>query len=178
MDNYDLIIVGAGPAGLALAQCMRKTYKKILIIERESEIGGCHRVRRVDYNNENTIFILPAGAGEHTFAQNIPSFINNSQNIVRHLVNYQVKHYPKENKLYQLSKYFTTLDEQKVDGYMPILNIDFNTFKNYNLPRSGRCYLIKGEEYLMDFAPVDELIEYCRELEGNVFEKKIEDTYR
>jgi hypothetical protein len=37
--------------------------------------------------------------------------------------------------------------------------------------------LFKGEEYLMDFAPVDELIEYCRELEGNVFEKKIEDNY-
>jgi hypothetical protein len=37
--------------------------------------------------------------------------------------------------------------------------------------------LFKGEEYLMDFAPVDELIEYCRELEGNVFEKKIEETY-
>lgn len=102
----------------------------------------------IDYDNENTIFILPAGAGDHTFAQDIPSFINNSQNIVRHLVNYQVKQYPKENKLYQLSKYFNTLDEQKVDGYMPMLNIDFNTFKNHNLPRSGRCYLIKGEEYL------------------------------
>ena len=37
--------------------------------------------------------------------------------------------------------------------------------------------LFKGEEYLMDFAPVDELIEYCRELEGNVFERKIEDNY-
>jgi len=102
----------------------------------------------IDYDNENTIFILPAGAGDHTFAQNIPNFIDNSQNIVRHLVNSQVKQYPKENKIYQLSKYFNTLDEQKVDGYMPILNIDFNTFKNHNLPRSGRCYLIKGEEYL------------------------------
>ena len=37
--------------------------------------------------------------------------------------------------------------------------------------------LFKGEEYLMDFAPVDELIEYCRELEGNVLEKRIEETY-
>ena len=48
-----MIIVGAGPSGLALAQCIRNTYKKILIIDRESEIGGCHRVRRVKYNNEN-----------------------------------------------------------------------------------------------------------------------------
>jgi hypothetical protein len=37
--------------------------------------------------------------------------------------------------------------------------------------------LFKGEEYLMDFAPVDELIEYCRELEGQLLERKIEDSY-
>jgi hypothetical protein len=102
----------------------------------------------IEYDNENTIFILPAGAGEHTFAKDIPDFINSSENIVRHLVNYQVKPYPKENKLYQLSKYFNVLDKQKVDGYMPILNVDFDLFKNHNLSRSGRCYLIKGEEYI------------------------------
>lgn len=102
----------------------------------------------INYDNENTIFILPAGAGEHTFTKDIPDFINNSENIVRHLVNSQVKPYPEENKLYQLSKYFNVLNEQKVDGYMPILNVDFNLFKNHNLPRSGRCYLIKGNEYI------------------------------
>jgi hypothetical protein len=37
--------------------------------------------------------------------------------------------------------------------------------------------LFKGEEYLMDFAPVDGLIEYCRELEGKILERKIEDNY-
>ena len=51
--HYDLIIVGAGPAGLALAQCLRNTYKKILIIEKESVIGGCHRVLRVPINGED-----------------------------------------------------------------------------------------------------------------------------
>jgi hypothetical protein len=29
----------------------------------------------VKYDNENTIFILPAGAGEHTFENYIPNFI-------------------------------------------------------------------------------------------------------
>lgn len=29
----------------------------------------------------------------------------------------------------------------------------------------------------MDYPEVEELIEYCRELEGEVLEKKIEDTY-
>ena len=78
----------------------------------------------------------------------IPNFIHRSKYIVRHLVNYQVKLYPKENKLYKLSPYFDTLKEQEIDGYMPILTVDFDLFKNHNLPRSGRCYLIKGNEYI------------------------------
>jgi len=53
VDNtYDLIIIGAGPAGLTLATLCNNKNLKILIIDRESSIGGCHRVRRVNYNNE------------------------------------------------------------------------------------------------------------------------------
>lgn len=37
--------------------------------------------------------------------------------------------------------------------------------------------IFKDNEHLMDLNPVEELIEYCRELEGEVLEKKIEDTY-
>jgi len=47
MIYYDMIIVGAGPAGLALAHCYSNTGKKILVIDREQNIGGCHRVKRV-----------------------------------------------------------------------------------------------------------------------------------
>jgi len=46
--TYDIIIVGAGPSGLAFAHCCSKLGKKILIIDKESSIGGCHRVRRVN----------------------------------------------------------------------------------------------------------------------------------
>lgn len=49
MDTiYDLVIIGGGPAGLALAQCCSKINKKILIIEKQKVIGGCHAVRRVN----------------------------------------------------------------------------------------------------------------------------------
>jgi hypothetical protein len=46
---YDLVIIGGGPSGLALAQCMLHDTQinKICIIEREADIGGCHRVERV-----------------------------------------------------------------------------------------------------------------------------------
>ena len=51
-NYYDLIIIGAGPSGLSLAHYMRNSYKKILIIESESSIGGAHRVERVLFQNE------------------------------------------------------------------------------------------------------------------------------
>jgi hypothetical protein len=45
--KYDIVIVGAGPTGLALAHCCSSALgKKILVIEREKTIGGCHRVIR------------------------------------------------------------------------------------------------------------------------------------
>lgn len=47
-NEYDIIIIGAGPAGLALAQCVSHLNKRILIIEKEKVIGGCHSVRRVN----------------------------------------------------------------------------------------------------------------------------------
>jgi len=47
-SSYDYLIVGAGPAGLMLAWGLSKLGKKILLIDRENSIGGCHRVRRVD----------------------------------------------------------------------------------------------------------------------------------
>ena len=46
--SYDYIIVGAGPVGLTLAWLFshRHQNKKIVVIDREDDIGGCHRVRR------------------------------------------------------------------------------------------------------------------------------------
>lgn len=45
---YDYTIVGAGPTGLTIAYFLSKYGYKILLIERESSIGGCHRVTRVN----------------------------------------------------------------------------------------------------------------------------------
>ena len=37
--------------------------------------------------------------------------------------------------------------------------------------------IFQGNEHLMDLEPVEELIDYCRNLEGQVLERKVEDTY-
>ena len=68
MNHYNIIIIGAGPAGLALAQCLRNTYKKILIIEKEAEIGGCHRVIRVpiSISSSNSSSIIERIFTEHS----------------------------------------------------------------------------------------------------------------
>ena len=48
MDNYDYVIVGGGPTGMALAWILSSNEKKVILIEKESVLGGCHRVQRVD----------------------------------------------------------------------------------------------------------------------------------
>lgn len=37
--------------------------------------------------------------------------------------------------------------------------------------------IFKGNEHLMDLRPVEELIDYCQNLEGQVLERKVEDVY-
>lgn len=37
--------------------------------------------------------------------------------------------------------------------------------------------IFRGNEHLMDLSPVEELIDYCQELEGQVMHRNIEDTY-
>lgn len=43
-----IVVIGAGPSALAFAQTVSKTNEKILIIESENDIGGCHRIDRVN----------------------------------------------------------------------------------------------------------------------------------
>lgn len=46
--KYDYIIIGGGPVGLTIAWILAKENKDILLIESEKELGGCHRVERVN----------------------------------------------------------------------------------------------------------------------------------
>jgi hypothetical protein len=45
---YDYVIIGGGPTGLTLALYLSKYNKKVAIIEKEDQIGGCHSVKRVN----------------------------------------------------------------------------------------------------------------------------------
>ena len=51
MVVYDCIVVGAGPSGLTFATLADKN-ENILIIDKDSVIGGCHKVNRQKYENE------------------------------------------------------------------------------------------------------------------------------
>jgi protoporphyrinogen oxidase len=46
--KYDYIIIGAGPTGLTLSYYLAKLNKKCLLIDKNENIGGCHRVTRVN----------------------------------------------------------------------------------------------------------------------------------
>jgi len=46
--EYDYTIIGAGPSGLTCAYYLSKKGKKVLLIDRNETVGGCHRVKRVN----------------------------------------------------------------------------------------------------------------------------------
>jgi len=55
LNFYNTVIIGSGPAGLAFANYAIKANpeKSIIIIEKDKTIGGCHKVNRQYYKNEN-----------------------------------------------------------------------------------------------------------------------------
>ena len=40
MKNFDIIIIGAGPNGLSAASYLSKSGKKVLVVEKNEEVGG------------------------------------------------------------------------------------------------------------------------------------------
>jgi len=98
----------------------------------------------VEFNDENTILILIAGDGEHIYEHNVPECLKKCKNIVRWLVNNQKKLYSEEDKLYANIKYWEVLPNQRIDGYLPILDIDLDLYKDLGYKREGTCYFVKG----------------------------------
>ena len=45
---YDYVLVGSGPSSLTLALYLSTLGKKIIILEKDSVLGGCHHVKRVN----------------------------------------------------------------------------------------------------------------------------------
>ena len=98
----------------------------------------------ITYDPQNTVVIFIAGAGEHTWEHYVPEVLKTSPNIVRWLVNDQVKLYPEENKFYTFHKYWRVLNGQKIDGDLSVIEIDHDLFYDRGEERKGTCYQIKG----------------------------------
>ena len=50
MERYDYLILGAGPAGLSIANLIKRNWpeKTFLVLEKEEEAGGLCRSKDVD----------------------------------------------------------------------------------------------------------------------------------
>jgi len=110
-------------------------YKDIICIPYGTEI---------DFDQKNTIVIFIAGAGEHTWEHKVPDCLKNAPNVVRWLVQDQVKLYRPEDKFYVFHRYWSVLQGQKVDGELSVIEHDHSILRDRGWEREGVCYLIKG----------------------------------
>ena len=46
--SYDYVIVGGGPTGMTIAWILSNQKKKVILIEKDEVLGGCHKVLRVN----------------------------------------------------------------------------------------------------------------------------------
>lgn len=99
----------------------------------------------LEYDKENTVLIIPSGAGEHTFEKYIPENLKQIPNKIRWLVNDQLKPYPVEDKIYQNSTFFKILEVDSNINPLKAYDVDFNVFYNKNLKRSGGCFYTKDQ---------------------------------
>lgn len=61
MTSYDYCIIGAGPNGLTLALYLAKEGKKVVIVDKQKNIGGCHTVERISSQKSDIGFFTEHG---------------------------------------------------------------------------------------------------------------------
>jgi protoporphyrinogen oxidase len=106
---YDFTIIGAGPTGLTIAWFLAKYGYKVLILERDDSVGGCHRVERVDglftehsprmyIGNSNTFQMVLKDMG-HDYNEIFNPYIINSVGIATKILGQMTK-----NEVYHFTK--------------------------------------------------------------------------
>ena len=68
MDNFDVVIIGAGPAGLTAGYELSKSNKKVLVLEKKNQVGGLAETK-VYKNYRYDI-------GPHRFLRKIKKFMS------------------------------------------------------------------------------------------------------
>ena len=64
---YDLVIIGAGPAGLTAAYELANSNKRIIVLEKKSQVGGLAETKVFEKYRYDI--------GPHRFLQKIKKFI-------------------------------------------------------------------------------------------------------
>jgi len=143
---YDYIIVGGGPTGLTLAWILSKEKKNILIIEANRNLGGCHRVERVDG--------LFAEHGPRVYSD---AFLNFIQILDKMKLNFydMFKEYKffKTDYKFSLYEYFSFIYEL----------INLSLYPNYSREISIKKHMIK---YNFSDASKDYVERLCRLTDG------------
>ena len=138
---FDIVVVGAGLAGLTCARVLAEKNKKVLIVERHNHIAGhCH-----DYKNESGITIHTYGPHIfHTTRRSVWDFVNRFSEFSyyqhRVLSYAEGRYYPFPINLDTLSAVFGKVID--IDGVEDILNSEVTRSTFNNPPENFRDQVV------------------------------------
>ena len=161
VNKYDTIIVGGGPTGLTLAWLLAntplknsKTFERVLILEKESQIGGCHQVRRVK--------------SDKLFTEHGPRIYSGAYKNFQNLLNDMGLDFHNLFTKYNFS--IVSIGGQSVFNFAPMelfwLVVHFIIFifsKEYSLNVSMKSF---GEKYKFSDSTMDYIDRLCRLTDG------------
>jgi hypothetical protein len=146
---YDFIIIGGGPCGLTIANILSKQKYKILIIDKNNNLGGCHSVHRVNglfsehsprvYSNAYVNFINILKDMNINFYDIYTEYNINTYDIIKRLNKFmKIKEY-----LILLYAFLNLNDEYKKITVAEFINKHNFSHESYNLINSI-CLTVDG----------------------------------
>ena len=154
--EYDYIIIGGGPTGMTLAWLLEDKNRKILLIEKEEELGGRHRVQRV-----NGFF---SEHGPRIYSNSYFMFIEILKDMDIDFKDHFIEYDTPINKINE--KTISSLDkDEKIKIFMAFINLIFDNNFGKNISIKKFC-----DDNNFSNSSKDYIEKFCRLTDGASYE--------
>lgn len=152
-DNYDVIVIGSGPGGLAIAAILAKEGKKALVLERHYTAGGfTHTFRRPGYEWDVGVHYVGEMGKERSFSRKLSDYVTDKKLLWadmgdvydRVVIGDKVYDFAKgvQNLKAKLKSYFPH-DHEAIDNYFTLVDDAVKANRGYFMDKAMPLFISK-----------------------------------